>query len=401
MKERIKTAIIGGGASGLFLASLLQGEDIALFERGERVGKKLSATGNGQGNVSNLQVEDGGYFSYAQSGETLAKTLVKKYGLQSLKNHLQRLGLLLTVDERQRVYPAGKQASAVTDALRFYIAEKGVRIYTGVTIEKVEKTKDGFCLTAGEDRYYAERVVLCTGGKAGKHFGTDGNGYRLAQSFSHTLTPLYPALVQLKTQTADIKSLKGIRVSPASVRAEYDGRQKELMGDLLFTEYGVSGDVIFRLSSFISDKIDKGVTLFINFLPEFTGEEIEKAVKEKSARYPQMPFGELLCGIVNNQVGRAVSKKANDDIDKAIDLLQNFPLVVTGSLGFDYAQVTKGGISTDEVDERLQSKKVENLYFAGEILDIDGECGGYNIQWAYSSACAVAEAINEKTRGQV
>ena len=401
MKNTIKTAIIGGGASGLFLASLLRGENIAIFERGDRVGKKLSATGNGQGNVSNLKVEDGGYFSYGKSGEALAKNLVQRYNYASLKQHLQSLGLLLTVDERGRVYPAGKQASAITDALRFYVAEKGVVVHTGVKIDKIEKTSDGFCLFADEDKYYAQSVVLCTGGKASKHFGTDGNGYNLAQAFGHTITPLYPALVQLKTQTQEVKSLKGIRVSPACVCAEYDKGKKTLVGDLLFTEYGVSGDVIFRLSSFVIDKVEKGVTLYIDFLPEFTYEEVESAVKEKRARFPRMPFGELLCGIVNNQVGRAVAKKANENIDKAIALLKNFPLQVTGSLGFDYAQVTKGGISTDEVDENLQSKKVNGLYFAGEILDIDGECGGFNIQWAYSSASAVANALNSKTRGQV
>lgn len=401
MKNTIQTAIIGGGASGLFLASMLDGKTTAVFERGERVGKKLSATGNGQGNISNLQVEEGGYFSHTPSGETLARTLVKRYGLQSLKSHLQKLGLLLTTDDRKRLYPAGKQASAITDALRFYLAEQGTSLYTGIKIDKIERTKDGFCLISGEDKYYAETVVLCTGGKAGKHFGTDGNGYRLAQAFGHTITPLYPALVQLKTQTADIKTLKGIRVSPACVSAEYEGKKKSLVGDLLFTEYGVSGDVIFRLSSFIADKIERGVKLYINFLPEFTNEEIATAVKGKRARYPEMPFGELLCGIVNNQVGRAVAKKSGEDIDKAIALLQAFPIEITGSLGFDYAQVTKGGITISEVDENLQSKKVQGLYFAGEILDIDGECGGYNIQWAYSSACTVANAINEKARGQV
>ena len=401
MKNTIQTAIIGGGASGLFLASMLDGKTTAVFERGERVGKKLSATGNGQGNISNLQVEEGGYFSHTLSGETLARMIVKRYGLQSLKSHLQKLGLLLTTDDRKRLYPAGKQASAITDALRFYLAEQGTSLYTGVKIDKIERTKEGFCLISGEDKYYAETVVLCTGGKAGKHFGTDGNGYSLAQAFGHTITPLYPALVQLKTQTADIKTLKGIRVSPACVSAEYEGKKNSLVGDLLFTEYGVSGDVIFRLSSFIADKIERGVKLYINFLPEFTNEEIATAVKGKRARYPEMPFGELLCGIVNNQVGRAVAKKSGEDIDKAIALLQAFPIEITGSLGFDYAQVTKGGITISEVDENLQSKKVQGLYFAGEILDIDGECGGYNIQWAYSSACTVANAINEKARGQV
>jgi predicted Rossmann fold flavoprotein len=212
--------------------------------------------------------------------------------------------------------------------------------------------------------------------------------------------------VQVKTVTSDIKTLKGIRVSPAKVTAEYveNGKttKKTLTGDLLFTDYGVSGDLIFRLSAFFSDNIEKGVRLFIDFLPEFSLDELTEVVKEKRRRYPETPFGELLCGIVNNQVGRAVTKKVKtENLQDAVALLKNFPLTVTGTLGFDYAQVTKGGIKIEEVDENLQSKKANGLYFTGEILDVDGECGGFNLQWAYSSAMAVATALNEKTRGQV
>lgn len=406
MNNIIKIAIVGGGASGLFLATALDSERVVLFERGDRVGKKLSATGNGQGNISNLQAENGGYFSHTQAGVELANQLAKRFGVDDLRAYFRSLGVLLTVDERGRLYPAGKQASALTDALRFAVAKKGVQTRTGEKIEKIEKAKGGFRLISDKGEYFAEKVILATGGKASKNFGTDGNGYALAQGLGHSVTAFYPALVQVKTVTSDIKTLKGIRVSPAKVTAEYtdDNKtvKKTLTGDLLFTDYGVSGDLIFRLSAFFSDKIEKGVRLFIDFLPEFSLQELTEVVEEKRRRYPETPFGELLCGIVNNQVGRAVTKKAKtENLQDAVTLLKNFPLTVTGTLGFDYAQVTKGGIKIEEVDENLQSKKANGLYFTGEILDVDGECGGFNLQWAYSSAMAVATALNEKTRGQV
>jgi len=208
--------------------------------------------------------------------------------------------------------------------------------------------------------------------------------------------------VQLKTEVKNSKTLKGIRVADAVVTAYWGKETQTLTGDVIFTDYGVSGDAIFRISSYIADKIQQGVRLTIDFLPQFSYEKILALVVKKRERFPNTPYGELLCGIVNNQIGRAVMKLASDgDLRSAVKILKAFPLTVTGTLGFDYAQVTKGGIPLEETDENLQSNLVDGLYFAGEILDVDGRCGGFNLQWAYSSAKTVANAIIEKTRGQV
>ena len=404
--DKLNVAIIGGGASGLFLGSLINVKNVAIFERGDRVGKKLSATGNGQGNVSNLSCKEEGYFSFSARGKHLAQTHVTAYDMQDLKAFFEGLGVLLTADERGRVYPASKQASALTDALRFHVQRKGVKTYLNTKVISVEKENGLFRLQTEQGDFYAENVVLCTGGKSAKNFGTDGFSYALAEKFSHTLTPLYPALVQLKTETKNIKTLKGIRVSPARVRASWRENGKESSiekeGDILFTEYGVSGDVIFHLSAFFTDKIEKGVSLSINFLPQFEAEEIYNVLEKKSGTQKELPFSELLCGIVNNQVGRAIAKTVPEgDLHALVKGTQNFSLAVTGSLGFDYAQVTKGGIDANEVEDTLESKYEKGLYFAGEILDIDGKCGGYNLAWAYASAKAVAKAIEKKYKGQV
>jgi predicted Rossmann fold flavoprotein len=167
-----------------------------------------------------------------------------------------------------------------------------------------------------------------------------------------------------------------------------------LRGDIIFTDYGVSGDAVFRLSAFIADGIADGKTeLSIDFLPDMDRERILAALLQKRAAFSELPDNELLFGIVNNQVGRAIMKRADGNAMRAAELVKAFPLKVTGSLGFDYAQVTKGGIPLSEMDENLQSRFVKGLYFAGEILDVDGQCGGFNLQWAYASARTVAEAI--------
>ena len=417
--EKIKTAIIGGGASGLVLASALKNKQkTVVFERGERVGKKLAATGNGQGNVTNLGVTKEGYFSFS-GGEPLAKEIVSHYDNVSLVEYFENAGLLLITDERGRVYPAGRQASALTDALRNLLSTReNVEIRLKTRVVDLEKVKGGFVLTVesgGEQKsqVFAETVVLCAGGTVARSFGTDGSAYALAQKIGHKLTPLVPSLVQLKAETKELKTLKGIRVPDATVTAIYTDfssgtprqRSVRLKGDVMFADYGVSGDSIFRLSPFLTHRLQEGgVVLSIDFLPAFTENYIYQSLVKKRAQFPDLLAGELLCGFVNNQIGRVVMKRAKGDLQMAARTVKAFTLVITGHLGLDSAQVTKGGIRMDEVDENLQSKKQKGLYFAGEILDIDGQCGGYNLQWAYSSARLVAAAIDremEKGRGQV
>ncbi len=401
--DKIKTAIIGGGAAGLFLANLLNSE-VTLIERGERLGRKLSATGNGQGNLTNLGVPTAEYFSVAGSKEG-AVSLLQKYDHTALIKFFEGLGVPCLADERSRVYPASRQASALTDALRFSLEKKGIEVRLQTQVLNVQKEKAGFILTlqtaAGEERLLAERVVLCAGGKAAKNFGTDGNGYRLAEGLGHTVTPLYPSLVQLKTETNGIKSLKGIRLQNGALRASTPTRNLTAQGDVIFTDYGVSGDAVFRLSAFIAEEIPTGeCRLEIDFLPRLSREEILALLQAKRAAFPTLAKEELLFGIVNNQVGRAIFRLAEGDIARAATLAKGFPLKITGSLGFDYAQVTKGGVPLCEVTENLESKKVKGLYFAGEILDLDGQCGGFNLQWAFASASIVAETLR-KEGGQV
>ena len=354
--EKFSTIVIGGGAAGLFFCATAQTNNkILLLERNDRLGKKLSATGNGQGNLKITALAATPYFSSKKSGVERAGGLVSRFDDRHIVAFFRALGGAVVTDERGRVYPAGRQASAITDLLRYRVQERGVEVRLGAFVKRIERSGEGFLVTAstaeGEKSFLGKTVLLCTGGKAAKNFGTDGNGYDLAKSFGHSVTPLFPSLVQLKTDTRHTKGLKGLRVSDAVVSARVDGRLlAKVQGDLIFTDYGVSGDAIFRLSAFLGGKTD--ATLFVDLIPALTKEELSKALCAKRKAFPALPESELFCGVLNNQLGRAVVKFVGEgDFERLASAAKSFPIAVTGSLGFDYAQVTKGGVPLDEVDE--------------------------------------------------
>lgn len=395
--EHTSILIVGGGASGLYLASLLAKQrPFILLERGDRVGKKLAATGGGWGNVTNLRVNETHYFSVAGESGVLSAVL-NAHTNEDVLAFLQSLGGLFSADHRGRVYPTGRQASAVTDLFRAHLKTAGADIRTGAFVKNLQKQGELFIADVEQGgktlQISADNVVICAGGKAAKNFGTDGNAYELAAGLGHSVTKTYPALVQLKTDPALIKGLKGIRVFDAVVTAKRNGKQvATAKGDVLFTDYGISGDAAFFLSSYLTaESGEKQVE--IDLLPSVDTQTLEKSLSEK-LQSGGFERDELFCGILNNQVGRCVMKTQKGENPALLAAAAKaFTLPVLGTLGFDNAQVTKGGIPLAEVDECLQSKKQKGLYFAGEVLDVDGECGGYNLQWAFSSAWSVANAL--------
>lgn len=346
---------------------------VTLWERGDRLGRKLSASGNGQGNVTNLHMGAEHYFS--DDREKIARAL-SRFSAEDTIRFLEGLGGLYLPDARGRVYPAGRQASAVTDLLRGEISRLGVEVRLGACVSRLEKGEG--LLVEGEP---FNAVLLAAGGMAAPNFGTDGNAYALAQRLGHTLCPCSPVLVQLRCDPKKVRGLKGIRID-ALVRLMRGGKEVYLTrGDLLFTESGVSGDAVFRTSSYAR----KGDMLLIDFLPDVADEALRFALKRNTGSE------KLLC-IVSNGLGRAIQKQAEGE-EELFRLLRRFPLEITGTLGFPYAQATRGGIPLRETDDDLQSIFCHGLYFAGEILNADGECGGYNLQWAFTSAHIAAEGM--------
>lgn len=395
MSKVYKTAIIGGGAGGLLSAVELVsgknafcGQDVIVLERNDRVGKKLIATGNGQANLTNLSITKENYHG---DGDFITAFLgnLKKV---DLNNYFERLGIFLTADEVGRVYPISKQASSVLDAIRSYLSYKGVKEQVSTKVEKIQKNKDVFEIFTSNGKFLAQNVIFSTGGCAQKQFGTDGSCYALVSGFKHKCTPLYPSLVQLKTDMNKIRALKGLK-EYAKVTAHANGKAiKSAVGDVLFTQFGVSGNAIFQVSSGIADK--KDAYLIIEFLPRLGVEELTKILDSKRAM-PHVEQVDLLSGILNKRVGQAVLKSAkSNSVKDVVHQIKNFRLDVIGSLDFNSAQVTRGGIKTDQIDKNTyQSKLVKGLYFVGEVIDIDGDCGGYNLTFAFVSGILSAKSI--------
>lgn len=375
-----KIAIIGGGAAGMACAVHLKkrGADVTLFERGERLGRKLSASGNGQGNVTNLDMGAAHYFSDDQ--EKVARAL-SRFGAEDTVRFLEGMGGVFLPDSRGRVYPASRQASAVTDLFRRELARLHTDICFGAQVLSIAYDRQ-FTLKWGGGQMCADAVVLAAGGMAAPNFGTDGNGYALARSLGHTVTELSPALVQLRCDPSEVRGLKGIRVDAALTLKRKDKAVFSGRGDILFTESGLSGDLAFRASSYAK----KGDEVLLDLVPEADAKRIRAAAEKGEGE------GALLC-VVHGALARFLARRAAGDAEKLAGLVKQFSLTVTGTLGFPYAQVTKGGVPLKEVDDNFMSKKQAGLYLIGELLNADGECGGYNLQWAFTTAFCAAEGL--------
>ncbi len=396
MQKIYKAAIIGGGASGLMCAvellngnGALRGSDVIILERNDRLGKKLVATGNGQGNFSNLNLSVNHYYG----DRSFAEKFFSDSNVELLR-YFYNIGIPLTADSDGKIYPLSKQASSALDLIRGFLQTNNCNIAVSVLVEDVKFFDGIFCLYNSDGTVvYAKNVILASGGCASKQFGTDGYSYRIAESFGHVKTKLSPSLVQIKTETSSIRGLKGIK-EKAGVTL-FDGNRKisYFIGDLLFTDYGVSGNSVFALSSRIDDTLSNPY-FEIDFLPDKTLKELIELL-EFRARKRYIGKEDIFTGIINKKTGQAIIKNSSDvSIEALARSVKAFKLKIVGTLGFDYAQVTKGGIDTKDVNPRtMESKLQKGLYLVGEVVNVDGDCGGYNLQWAFSSGIVAARAV--------
>ena len=387
--------IIGGGASGM-AAALAAAENqevqVILMERQTRVGRKLLSTGNGRCNLTNLHAKDGGYHG---SAPKFARYAISQFPPEAALQWFRSLGLLTVAEDSGRVYPYSDQANSVVDVLRFALEQPNIRVKLGFEVEKVKKTPNGFRVEAKGETVECDRLIVACGGLAGTKLGGSMSGYKLLRALGHSCTKLRPTLVQLKSGWAGCASLKGVR---ANCRAEilHNGEKTaESTGQLQFTEYGLSGPVIFEISR---DVCQGGGDwkCRLDFLPEVSADDLRGELTRR--RETNLPVSELLTGILHNRLGRVLTQSAglapnapirelsDWEIGQAVSAVKALEVSLTEPMGMDSAQVTAGGIVTSEFDETtMQSRLVPGLYACGEVLDIDGDCGGYNLQWAWSS----------------
>lgn len=386
-------AIIGGGASGM-AAALAAGENpstqVVLLERQARLGRKLLATGNGRCNLTNVHALPG---TYHGEDTKFADAAIRKFSAADALSWFKSLGLHTVTEESGKVYPYSDQANSVVDVLRFALEKPNIRVVTGFEVTKIKKTEDGFTVGNGEESISCNRLIIACGGLAGTKLGGSMAGYKLLGKLGHSCTRLRPALVQLKTDWAGISALKGVRAN-CYARILCDGDLfAHSSGEIQFTEYGVSGPVIFEISRDVCGKKGNWACA-LDLLPHVTQEELTAELK---ARPHSLSVEEFLTGILHNRLGRVLVRAAGirsgtvgdlhpSQITEVCRLVKEFEIPLTEPMGMDCAQVTAGGVHTQDFDANtMESKLVPGLYACGEVLDVDGDCGGYNLQWAWSS----------------
>ena len=397
--------ILGGGAAGLTAAAALAptGLRVVVVEKLDRVGKKILSTGNGRCNLSN---EDMRPALYAPE-EPFVRSLYEQTPPEAVLSFLRGLGLMTAVVDG-RIYPRSMLAASMLDVLRIACEHENITLRTGETAVSLMPSRRGgwsVQLQSGEGLFAP--VVLCAmGGSAASSMGTDGSGVRLLTQLGHSASPLCPALVQLKCAHPALRSLKGIRVQAALTLLADSREVARETGELLFQDYGVSGVCVFQLSRFAARALAKKqrVQLNINLLPEI--EDAQSFIENRIAARPQLNMLQLFTGVFHRLLAQALLREAAVPPDlpagsldpqalrRLAQALSAFTLHVDGTQGFAQAQVTAGGILTDEIHPyTMASRLFDGLYLAGEVIDVDGPCGGYNLHFAFASALTAARAI--------
>ncbi len=393
--------IIGGGASGMAAAlAAAQNRDVQviLLERQARVGRKLQATGNGRCNLTNLHACEGGYHG---DDASFAAYAIGKFGPEVTLDWFRSLGLFTVAEDSGRVYPYSDQANSVLDVLRFALEQPNIEVKLGFEVEKVKKTAAGFRLESKEETLECDKLIVACGGLAGTKLGGTMSGYKLLRTLGHKCTKLRPALVQLKSGWNGVSALKGVRANCHATIYRNGELHRESTGEIQFTEFGISGPVIFEISRDACQGSGNWVCR-LDFLPELDAEILKtELLRRKSTK---LPVSELLTGILHNRLGRVITQAVGisgyvpvaqleeSEITEVCRAVKNFEITLTEPMGMDSAQVTAGGILTRDFEEKtMESRLVSGLYACGEVLDIDGDCGGYNLQWAWSSGRLAGE----------
>jgi predicted Rossmann fold flavoprotein len=429
-----KVAIIGGGAAGLMAAlsssaiwsRAVSGMDnqpartfsgnqvipVLILEKQDRVGKKLLATGNGQCNLSHLQAS---IRPYHGQDSHFADAALQQLDVPATVDLFHQLGLKLVNEPDGRIYPYSRQAAAVLDILRLAARQRGVFIETGFQVDRVDpagrnKGEESFDVHAANGwTIRAERVILASGGLAAPSLGADGSGFAIMTRLGHRVTDCYPALVPVRTAADFVRGLAGSKFD-GTVTVAADGRRLDAAsGEILFTDYGLSGPPILQISRSISDLLRKSqasqIDVILDLLPDITRSELHDWLVLRRDIDLNLELSDYLTGLVNKKIGQAVLKRClgyplnqpvsildKADLDQLSACLKAWPIKITGTRDWHQAQVTAGGLdSRDFHPETLESRLIPGLFAAGEVLDVDGDCGGFNLQWAWSSGCLAGQ----------
>lgn len=389
--------IIGAGASGMaaaLWAARNPNVQVVLFERQARVGRKLQATGNGRCNLTNRNFHISHYHG---DDPAFTKAVFEQFGVDDTLRWFSSLGLLTTTEDTGKVYPYSDQANSVVDVLRLALNRENITLKLGFEAEKIKTSSSGFAVEDKEEKVFCDKLIVACGGLAGTKLGGSLSGYKLLTKLGHRSTKLRPNLVQIQSSWQALPSLKGVR---ANCNVEILCNNQVLTqsrGELHFAEHGLSGPVIFEVSRDVCAFPGSWIAR-LDFLPQWSEEDLLRHLQGRAQT--DYPVDEVLTGVLHNRLGRVLTQSAGikgkayckdlsqrelAELCKCVKMLE---VELTEPMGMENAQVTAGGLFTVDFDPAtLESKLVPGLYVCGELLDVDGDCGGYNLQWAWSSGC--------------
>lgn len=400
MSKKQTIAVIGGGASGIMAAinAAKNSENmfnVVLIERMNRIGKKILATGNGRCNYTNINASVKNYYG---KNPSFVKNALKTFSSEDTIEFFNKLGIIAKEEQNGKIFPYSDQASSILDCLRNELDYLGVEIKTEFEVRTISSTKTGFSITSFDyETIHCKKLIVSAGGCASPNLGSNGTGFKFMKPLGHFSTPLNPALVQLKTDNTVVKGLQGIKFYGKASAIVNDIIMREEEGEILFTDYGISGPPIFQLSGIAAN--NHKLTISLDFMPNYKEHDIYTMLSERKSNLSHLSMEHYFNGMLNKRIGNVIAKKSgieklsmpvknlsSENMWAMTALIKSFYINITGSNGWNNAQVTAGGIETELFcDKTMESKLFKGLYCTGEIFDIFGDCGGYNLQWAWSS----------------
>lgn len=387
------------------IAAARRGADVTIYERNDRVGKKLLATGNGQCNLTNIHCS---VENYHGEDASFVKSALDAFSVQKTIDFFNSIGALTITEPDGKVFPRTLQASTILDLLRLELEKCKITVLTATPVTSIKKTSSSFVIHSEDRHFSADSVIVACGSRAAPHLGGNGSGTELLVRNGHSVTELFPVLVPVKTDYKGSRHLKGTKVDAAVSIIVNDKVTDTSCGELLFTDYGLSGPPIIQLSIPAARALNnsKRVICKADLFPDKSTEEIISHLRDRFAAGSHIPVETALIGFVNKRLitsiiadsGISDPKKASgkiqdDEIRRLADTVKGWTFNITGTLSWNDAHVCHGGVRTKDFNpSTMESLIVKGLFATGEVLDITGDCGGFNLQWAWSSGFVAGEA---------
>ena len=407
MTSKYDVIIIGAGAAGMCAAINIKKRNrsisVAILEQLSRVGKKLITTGNGRCNISNADIR---LDRYHGNNVGFAQYALHKYDNRFIEGFFAELGVIFTYDETGRAYPYSLQASSVVDSMRFALDNMGVDTFVDTKVLSYSRQEGLFYVKTDNGDFLCKKIIVAAGlYSGGEKLGSNGSCFKILKNCGYKTVKTTPAIVQLKTVTDVVRSLKGIKVNALASLLINGKATRSEFGEVLFCDYGLSGPPVLQLSREV-ERVSGEKIISLDLMNGYTFSDICDMLNFRLSALKERNLEEFFTGMLNKRVGQALIKKCglklsdsvstlkNGDIKQMASVSKNFDFAVTGAVGFESSQVTAGGLDTDLFDPKtMESRRERGLYCIGEILDIDGDCGGFNLQWAFSSAVCASNAV--------